>query len=167
MADPSTLAIGLSIQPAMGRIERSDLSSFFRVAFGVSATALLVVVLARAGAPIHGGLVLTGSLLRFLPGAPLVSGMRDFIGGALPTGTVRLAEVVLLGAAIAGAASLVLSVGAAWGVRLDIPTSGRAAWPDVVVVAAGALAVTAYACQLGVPPRHLTPRPSSEPPTWW
>jgi Putative threonine/serine exporter len=79
------------------------------VAFGVSATALLVVALVKLGLPIHGGLVLTGSLLRFLPGPALVSGMHDFIDGALSSGTVRLTEVVLLGAAIAGAASLVLT----------------------------------------------------------
>ena len=84
----TTLDIGLAIQSALARIE---LSNFFQVAFGVSATALLVVLLVKLGLPIHGGLALTGSLQRFLPGPAMVSGMHDFIDGALSSGTVRLA----------------------------------------------------------------------------
>ena len=66
----ATLGIGLAIQPALERIERSELTAFFQVVFGASATALLV----KLGLPIQGSLVLTGSLLRFLPGGALVSG---------------------------------------------------------------------------------------------
>jgi hypothetical protein len=40
----ATLAIGLAIQPAPQRIERSQLTAFFQVVFGVSATALLVLL---------------------------------------------------------------------------------------------------------------------------
>jgi uncharacterized membrane protein YjjP (DUF1212 family) len=39
----ATLGIGLAIQPALERIERSELTTFFQVVFGVSATALLVL----------------------------------------------------------------------------------------------------------------------------
>jgi uncharacterized membrane protein YjjP (DUF1212 family) len=119
------LGIGLAIQPALERIERSELTAFFQVVFGVSATALLVLLLVKLGLPIQGSLVLTGSLLRFLPGAALVSGMHDLIDGALMSGTARLAEVALLGAAIAGAAWLVLAFGATLGVRLQITSAGR------------------------------------------
>jgi uncharacterized membrane protein YjjP (DUF1212 family) len=71
----ATLGIELAIQPALERIERSELPSFFlQVVFGASATALLVVGLVKLGVPIQGDLVLTGSLLRFLPGGTLVRG---------------------------------------------------------------------------------------------
>jgi hypothetical protein len=62
------LSIGLAIQPALERIERSQLSVFFQVAFGVSATAVLVVMLVKVGLPTNGGIVLTGSLLRLSAG---------------------------------------------------------------------------------------------------
>jgi hypothetical protein len=55
------LGIGLAIQPALSRIERNELSSFFQIAFGVSTTALLVVLLVELGPPIGGGLVLTAA----------------------------------------------------------------------------------------------------------
>jgi uncharacterized membrane protein YjjP (DUF1212 family) len=151
----ATLGIGLAIQPALERIERSQLPAFFQVVFGASAAALLVLGLVKLGLPIQGSLVLTGSLLRFLPGAALVSGMHDLIDGALTSGTARLAEVVLLSAAIAGAASLVLAFGASLDVRLQITSTGRADWPALVLVAAGFVAVAFYACRLGVPRRAL------------
>jgi uncharacterized membrane protein YjjP (DUF1212 family) len=151
----ATLGIGLAIQPALERIERSQLPSFFQITFGAAATALLVLGLIKLGLPIQGSLVLTGSLLRFLPGAALVSGMHDLIDGALMSGTARLAEVALLGAAIAGAASLVLGFGATLGVRLEITSAGRVDWPALVLVAAGFVAVAFYACRLGVPRRAL------------
>ena len=115
----ATLGVGLAIQPALERIERADLTAFFQAVFGVTATALLVVLLVKLGLPIQASLVLTGSLL--------------------------------LGAAIASAASLVLAVGESWGVRLQITSSGRVDWPALVLVLAGAVAVALYACRLGVP----------------
>ena len=75
----ATLGIGIVIQPDLERIERSALPLFFQVVFGVSATALLVVILASLPVAIDSSLVLTGGLLRFLPGAQLVAGMRDLI----------------------------------------------------------------------------------------
>jgi uncharacterized membrane protein YjjP (DUF1212 family) len=151
----ATLAIGLAIQPALEWIERSELPHFFQVVFGVAATALIVVLLVDVGLPIEGSLVLTGSLLRFLPGGELVSGMHDLIAGAYMSGIARLAEVLLLGAAIAGSASLVLAIGEELGVHLRITAAGGADWPAAAIVAAGAAAVAFNGCRLGVPPRQL------------
>jgi uncharacterized membrane protein YjjP (DUF1212 family) len=153
----ATLGIGLAVQPALERIDRSDLSAFFRVAFGVLATTVAVVLLVAVGVPIQGGLVLTGSLLRFLPGAVLVAGMRDFLDGALAAGTTRLVEVVLLGAAVAAAAGLVLTGGRALDVHLTITAAGTEVYPLFVLACAGAVAVLFYGCQLGIPARGLAP----------
>lgn len=151
----TTLAIGLAIQPASEWIERSELPHFFQVVFGVAATALLVVLVVDAGVPVAGSLVLTGSLLRFLPGAELVAGMHDLVAGAYVPGVARLAEVLLLGAAIAGSASLVLMLGEDLDVAMRITAAGGVGWPAAVVVAAGAAAVACNGCRLGVPPRRL------------
>jgi uncharacterized membrane protein YjjP (DUF1212 family) len=149
-----TFAIGLAIQPALEGIERGSLPLFFQVVFGVAATAILVVLLAGLGLPIDGGLVLTGSLLRFLPGAQLVAGMRDLIAGATVSGAANLAEVILLGVAIAGSASLVLAVGQTlFDVQLAISVEGGSAWPAIVIILAGAVAVAAYSVRIGVPAR--------------
>src|SRR5690606_8933990 len=119
------------IQPAMTRIERGGLPLFFQVVFGVSATAALVVAVATA-LPVDSGLVLTGGLLRFLPGAQLVNGMRDLIARAIVPGAANLAEVVLLGVAIATSASLVIFLGdSLFGVQLRMVTEGRHDWSDL------------------------------------
>ena len=152
----ATLGIGLLIQPALERIERSSLPLFFQVVFGVAATSLLVVVLVGLGLPIDGGLVLTGGLLRFLPGPQLVSGMRDLIARAIVNGAANLAEVILLGVAIAGSASIVLLFGErVLGLQVGIAAEGGVDWPAVVIAVAGAAAVVAYAVRLAVPRQRL------------
>lgn len=146
-----TLAIGLAVQPLLERIEASDLPPFFQVVGGVSTTAFLVVLLVALGLPIDGGLVLTGSLLRFLPGNALVSGMRDLIDRSIVSGTARLAEALLLGGAVAGGAGSVLAIGASVGVRLALSADGRVSWSPAVTIGAGIVAVGFYAIGLGVP----------------
>ena len=44
----------------------------------------LVTAAVALGAPINAALVMTGSLLRFLPGSALVAGMRDLIDQCCP-----------------------------------------------------------------------------------
>lgn len=147
----ATLAIGLAIQPVLARLARSELPPFFQVGFGVSATALLVVILVAAGLPLQGELVLTGGLLRFLPGNALVSGMRDLIDRSIVSGTARLAEALLLAGAVAAGVAVMIAVGSSFGVELRLEADGRVTWPPIVALAAGATAVVAYAVQLGVP----------------
>jgi uncharacterized membrane protein YjjP (DUF1212 family) len=147
----ATLAIGLAIQPVLGWIARSDLPPFFQVGVGVSATALLVVLLVAIDLPLQGSLVLTGGLLRFLPGNALVSGMRDLIDRSIVSGTARLAEALLLAGAVAGGAAAMLALGTYAGVTLQLTIDGRVEWAPPITVGAGMLAVAAYAVQLGVP----------------
>ena len=150
-----TLAIALVVQPAVAIVDRSALPPFFRLLVGVTSSTLLVVLLVGLGLPINGGLVLTGSLLRFLPGYALVSGFRDLIGQSVISGTARLAEALLLGAAVASGTALGLVVGASFGVQLAIVVTGQADWGIVVAGAAALLAVFAYGVRLGVPPRAV------------
>src|SRR5690349_12934501 len=71
--------------------------------------------------------------------------------GALASGTVRLAEVILLGTAIAGAASLVLAFGANIGAQLASAPPDMRCGPRQRSLPAGFAAVGFYACRLGVP----------------
>ena len=145
-----TLGIALLVQPALVAIDRSKLPPFFRVVFGSAASTLLVTLVVALNVPVSGGLVLTGSLLRFLPGYALVSGFRDLIGESIISGTARLAEALLLGAGIALGTAIGLRVGASYGVELSIVTVGQEAWTHVVLALAAAAAVGAYAIRLGV-----------------
>jgi uncharacterized membrane protein YjjP (DUF1212 family) len=151
----ATLAIGLLVQPGLAALDRSSLPPFFRLAISAAASAILVALLTPLGLVISGGLVLTGSLLRFLPGYALVSGFRDLIDGSVVSGTARLAEALLLAAAVAGGTLLSLAVASSAGVTLHILAVGSEAWGLPVSIAASILAVGAYAIRIGVPPRAM------------
>ena len=151
----ATLAIGFLIQPALIALDRSTLPPFFRLAIGSAGSAILVALLVAIGLPISGGLVLTGSLLRFLPGYALVSGFRDLIDGSIVSGTARLAEALLLAAGVAGGTALSLAIASSAGVTMQILVAGSEAWGLPISVAAATLAVGAYAVQLGVPARAM------------
>jgi uncharacterized membrane protein YjjP (DUF1212 family) len=153
----ATLGIALAVQPALAAIDRSTLPPFFRVAFGALASTLAVALLVGIGLPINGGLVLTGSLLRFLPGYALVSGFRDIIDQSIVSGTARLAEALLLGAGVAGGVALALAVASSAGVRLSIVAEGAAEWGPLISTFAALLAVGAFAVRLGVPRGSVLP----------
>jgi uncharacterized membrane protein YjjP (DUF1212 family) len=147
-----TLGIALLVQPILAVIDRSDLPSFFRVAIGALASALMTGALVGFGLPLNGGLVLTGSLLRFLPGYALVSGFRDLIDQSIISGTARLAEALLLGAGVAGGTAAGLAFVEIFDVRLTIAVAGPSDWGFVVTAIAALVAVAAYAIRLGDPP---------------
>ncbi len=151
----ATLAVAVAIQPALIALDRTSLPPFFRVAFGAGASATLVAILVVLGVGIDGGLVLTGSLLRFLPGYALVSGFRDLVSGSIVSGTARLAEALVTGAAIAGGLALASRFAAVFGVQLLLDVEGPASWTPVVLVVAALLAVGGFAIQLGVPRREV------------
>ena len=123
----ATLAIGLLVQPALAALDHSSLPPFFRLGIGAAGSAILVALLVALGLEISGGLVLTGSLLRFLPGYALVSGFRDLIDGSVVSGTARLAEAILLAAAVAGGTALSLALAESAGVTLQSLTVGQCA----------------------------------------
>ncbi len=147
----ATLAIAFAVQPALAVIDRSTLPPFFRLVFGAGASTLLVALLVAVGLPIVGGLVLTGSLLRFLPGYALVSGFRDLIDQSIISGTARLAEALLLGAGVAVGTAFGVAIAASFDVQLAIVTIGRTDWGVIAAGIAAAIAVGAFAIQLGVP----------------
>ena len=111
----ATLAIGLAVEPIVRRVESSGLPDFFQALIGPFLATALAVVLVALGLPISGGLVVTGAILRFLPGGALVAGMRDLIDRSIISGSARLAEALLLGAAVAGGTALALTAGTALG----------------------------------------------------
>jgi uncharacterized membrane protein YjjP (DUF1212 family) len=153
----ATLAIAMAVQPALAALDRSTLPPFFRVAFGAAASTLAVALLVGIALPINGGLVLTGSLLRFLPGYALVSGFRDLIDQSIVSGTARLAEALLLGAGVAGGVALGLAIAANAEIRLSIVAEGATDWGLMVSTLAALLAVGAFAVRLGVPRGSVLP----------
>ena len=147
----ATLAIGLLAQPLVRRLMRGNIPPFFRVAFSTALVTALAVAAVGLGAPINGGLVVTGGLLRFLPGAALVAGMRDLIEQSIVSGSARLAEALLLAAAVALGATAALAAGGALGVSLTVSTMGGQVWMIPVEMVAAVAACVLYGVQVGIP----------------
>lgn len=151
----ATLVVGILVQPWVAAVERTELPPLFQTAAGVAAATALVTILAALGWLPNASLVLTGAILRFLPGSTLVAGMRDLTDRSIVSGTARLAEALLLGGAVAGSLGVVLALASGVGIRLSISLEGEATWPLWVLVIASAVAVAFYAIGLGVPTRVL------------
>ena len=146
----ATLVIGAFVQPIVVRLDRSGLPPFFRSLIGPLVSSILVAVAVALGTPIDAALVLTGSLLRFLPGAALVAGMRDLIDQSIISGSARMAEAFFLGAAVAVGTAIGIGIASEFGVSLEVGASIGTGQPAIQVLAA-ALACGFWAVRLGEP----------------
>jgi uncharacterized membrane protein YjjP (DUF1212 family) len=152
----ATLAIGLAVEPVVRRVESSGLPDFFQALIGPFMATALAVVLVAIGLPINGGLVVTGAILRFLPGAALVAGLRDLIDRSIISGSARLAEALLLGAAVAGGTALALTLGSSLGGPvLRVGELGRGPESTIAQAIAAGFACAFFALRLGVERRTL------------
>ncbi len=147
----ATLVISLLVQPIVVRLDGSGLPPFFRSLIGPLVSSLLVALTVAIDAPINPALVLTGCLLRFLPGAALVAGMRDLIDQSTISGSARLANALLLGAAVAAGTAIGIGVANQFGVLLEVGIPVGDARQEAIQVAAAAIACGAWAVRLGEP----------------
>lgn len=143
--------IVLAVHPVLALLGRSAMLPFFRLVAATLITTLGAVVVAGLLPDVDASLVLTGAILRFLPGGALVAGVRDLIDGSIVSGTARLAEALLLAAGVAAGATVGLATGETFGVQLGLTTTGSVGWPAAVVIGGSAVAALAYAIGLGVP----------------
>jgi uncharacterized membrane protein YjjP (DUF1212 family) len=119
----ATFLITLGVAPVTRRVERSGLPDFFQALLGplLATLAAVVLVALKLNLPIDAGLVVTGAILRYLPGAAIVAGMRDLIDRSIISGSARLAEAILLGSAVAVGTAIGVNAGAALGEsQLDV-----------------------------------------------
>lgn len=145
----ATLLISAIIQPFVVLLDKSGLPPFFRSLIGPLLSVLLVVATVAIDASINPALVLAGSLLQFLPGAALVAGMRDLIDQSIISGSARLAEAFLLGAAVASGTALGIAFGTHFDVPLEVRISVTESWHLPIKVIAAGIACGAWAFCLG------------------
>jgi uncharacterized membrane protein YjjP (DUF1212 family) len=124
---------------------------FFQNVTAPAIVTLVAVLLIGLHLPINGPIVVTGAILLFLPGAALVASMRDLIDGENVSGNARLAEALLLGAAVALGVSLALGLGSLVGVRVVLLNPQGIGWGVVVQVLAALCAVAFFAIRAGAP----------------
>jgi uncharacterized membrane protein YjjP (DUF1212 family) len=147
----ATFVIALLVQPFVGWLRRAGLPPFFSLLLGSAFATLLVALAVWTGADVDPGLLMTASLIQFLPGGALLAGMRDLIDQAMVSGTARLSEAVLIAAGVASGALLGINLASNVGVTLAIDAAGPRSWEPVIALLAAAIAVVAYAYQIAVP----------------
>lgn len=147
----ATFVIALLVQPFVAWLRRTGLPPFFSLLLGALSATALVAVAAWSGLGVAPGLLMTASLIQFLPGGALLAGVRDLIDQSMVSGTARLSEAILIGAGVASGALIGISLAANVGVSLTIESSGQRSWEPAVALLAVAIAVVAYAYQISVP----------------
>jgi uncharacterized membrane protein YjjP (DUF1212 family) len=147
----ATFVIALIVLPVVGWMKRSGTPPFFSLLLGTAAATVLAALTARLGFGVDVGLLMAASLIQFLPGGALLSGVRDLIDQAVVSGTARLSEALLIAAGVASGAIVGIALSARLGVTLAIEVAGPRSWDPVIAMVAAAVAVAAYAYQVAVP----------------
>ncbi len=76
-------------------------NTFFRTAICSAVASLLAQLTVRLGIGVDVDLITIGVLMLLVPGAALTNAMREIMAGDIVSGLSRMAEVILIGAAIA------------------------------------------------------------------
>lgn len=83
-----------------------NLAYMLRLYLAGALAGLVGALFVHAGFGLHVDKIIVGAVLPLVPGVALTSAIRDFISGDLMSGTTRLAEALLVAAAIAGGAGV-------------------------------------------------------------
>jgi len=121
------------------------------------ATFAVIVVLALVllGVPALAPVAVTGAIVIFLPGGALTAGMRDLIDGSIVSGTARLSEALLLGAAAAIGANIGLQAADLFGPTVELGLPPLEGFSVLVLAVAAAVSCAAFGVQGGVPSRFM------------
>ena len=129
--------------------------TFFRNVIGPAIAVVIVMGLFALGLPYSAPIAVTGAIMIFLPGGALAAGMRDLIDGSIVSGTARLSEAILLGAAVGIGISVGLGIAALWGPTIEFELPSFEPFTIATQAAAAAVACAALALHNGVPTRFV------------
>jgi uncharacterized membrane protein YjjP (DUF1212 family) len=146
----AAVAVGAA-QPFVVRLGATGFPMFFQNVAAPAIVTLVALLLIGLHFPVNGPIVVTGAILLFLPGAALVASMRDLIDGENVSGTARLAEALLLGAALAVGVSLALSLGSLVGIGVVLLNPKGIGWGILIEITAAVFAVGFFAIRAGAP----------------
>ena len=145
----------IAARPALLWLTNVGLPVFFRNVLGPAIAVVIVMGLFALGLTYSAPIAVTGAIMIFLPGGALAAGMRDLIDGSIVSGTARLTEALLLGAAVGIGISLGLGIAALWGPTFEFELPSFEPFTIATQAAAAAVACAALALHNGVPVRFL------------
>lgn len=105
---PALVATAL-VRLAIG-VTTINLAYILRLYLAGALAALIGTVFVHTGFGLHVDKIIMGAVLPLVPGVALTNAIRDFISGDLMSGTIRLAEGLLIAAAIAGGTGVGLGI---------------------------------------------------------
>jgi uncharacterized membrane protein YjjP (DUF1212 family) len=145
----------VAARPALAWLTSVGLPTFFRNVIGPAVAVVIVMGLFALGLPFSAPIAVTGAIMIFLPGGALAAGMRDLIDGSIVSGTARLSEAILLGAAVGIGISFGLAIAALWGPTIEFELPSFEPFTIATQAAAAAVACAALALHNGVPTRFV------------
>ena len=145
----------IAARPALAWPTSVSLPTFFRNVLGPAIAVVIAMGLTALGLPYSAPIAVTGAIMIFLPGGALAAGMRDLIDGSIVSGTARLAEAILLGAAVGIGISFGLAIAALWGPTIEFELPSFEPFTIATQAAAAAVACAALGIHNGVPTRFV------------
>ena len=145
----------IAARPALVWLTHIGLPTFFRNVLGPAIAVVIAMGLTALGLPYNAPIAVTGAIMIFLPGGALAAGMRDLIDGSIVSGTARLAEAILLGAAVGIGISFGLGIAALWGPTIEFELPSFEPFTIATQAAAAAVACAALGIHNGVPTRFV------------
>ena len=142
-------------RPALDWLTRRGLPTYFRNVAGPAIAVIVVLALVLLGVPALAPVAVTGAIVIFLPGGALTAGMRDLIDGSIVSGTARLSEALLLGAAAAIGANIGLQAADLFGPTVELGLPPLEGFSVLVLAVAAAVSCAAFGVQGGVPSRFM------------
>ena len=92
---------GLSTKFCLDFMSRGKTNVFFSNAVSSAVIAYIAIFCVDMGLAVHYDKIIIGAIMSLVPGVAITNIMRDIIAGDVITGTTKLAEVLLIGLAIA------------------------------------------------------------------
>ena len=100
---------GLSTKYCLEFMAKGKTNVFFSNAVSSAVIAYIAILCVNLGIAHHYDKIIIGAIMSLVPGVAITNIMRDIIAGDIITGTTKMAEVMLIGVAIAVGIALAMS----------------------------------------------------------
>lgn len=106
----NALLCGFLVQAFLSYADKHKFSKFVTNICASGIAALFALLILKAGLGAHLDVIITGSIIRLVPGIALTTSIRDFFNGDYLSGTIRLIDAVIVGGCIAIGVGVVISL---------------------------------------------------------
>ncbi len=106
----AAMIIGLVLELFLDYTQNHKVSKFIITLIASGISALLAVILMEIGIGVGLGMIITGAIIRLVPGIALTMSISDFFNSDFLSGTIRMVDAVMTGGCIGIGVGAVISI---------------------------------------------------------